>query len=472
MDSLPSCMGEQTETLSLASLATGQFIHGEGIWLSVDPYEDERESGAATPLAGMYRSSSPEPWLQSHPSPGGDEVTSSTPSTSADSSPPIGEIAQLAWNLYLQCEESSRFQALSKELGSLHSVLSDLGEHLEERRQENDLPEHQMARFTTLLETCKYSLDELHALLRHSDDLSMTAQRTRGKMRSGLEGSGISEIRRKLISSVTLLASFQSTFLNSSTARIERRLNDIIPQYRGRASGSTTSRSDSGLWTGFFSELEDMGISREVLGERQDLIVSLLQQAVTDSNSPQRSSNRSLTPIADDPDEAPLYAGGGSRCPTPTNNRNPESRWQHRVESWPGGSSERVDDEVNGTQRRRLLTCPSVQSFATSSSKTLGNSSSASSIYSASASTLDLPSSKKHRPKKRIMRLVKKLFHKQTEIVQAASDEGDVERVSRLVDKGMDVNAVGRLLHKLGELNVEADGNTPMALAGQRGHAR
>jgi hypothetical protein len=95
------------------------------------------------------------------------------------------------------------------------------------------------------------------------------------------------------------------------------------------------------------------------------------------------------------------------------------------------------------------------------------------------------------RPRRLAGSMLRKLMYSDTAIVQAASD-GDIERVAKLLSVGKDVNArdrwgwsalsmcgyggfkaIARLLldHGADLDNIDVDGDTPMSLATQRGHA-
>jgi hypothetical protein len=115
-------------------------------------------------------------------------------------------IANLAWNLYKSCKDSSdEFKRISHEVASLHVVLKETEEYLE---QSKGLSPTRDQRLGTLAGGCKDTLSELERLLDSYDSLGTQAQRTWDRMRWGLED--LSEVRTRIISNTTLLTAFNS----------------------------------------------------------------------------------------------------------------------------------------------------------------------------------------------------------------------------------------------------------------------
>lgn len=118
----------------------------------------------------------------------------------------IIQISTLAWNLYKNCKESSEeFKRISHEVASLHVVLKETEEFLEESKA---LSPTRSQRLNTLVEGCKDILAELKRMLDSYESLGTQAQRTWDRMRWGLED--LSEVRSRLISNTTLLTAFNS----------------------------------------------------------------------------------------------------------------------------------------------------------------------------------------------------------------------------------------------------------------------
>ncbi|KAJ7938200.1 hypothetical protein B0H13DRAFT_1851657 [Mycena leptocephala] len=421
-------------------------------------------------------------------------------------------VTTLTWKLYKSCKESSEdFRRMSTELMSLHAVLGETRDYLEEHGEE--LVDSRKYRLSILMHGCQSSLEDLGALYRRYESLSTQAQRSWDRVRFGLKD--LSDVRQRLVSSTTLLTSFNTALINSSTSRIEKKLNKFIAEVQaGMREGSVMSVSDAAttiespdVWTELRRELEDVGISAVVVEERHDFIVDWLKNALVDglleenarvvgaddadissltlTTSEEGIRSRCLTPISDE--------GTSIRSLSPTNQVQQDSSWYHTAPSdLSHDSSDRktamsaatiaFDAEVQRTRNERNVARGILDPLA------------ASTMYSLPSPTYSSSSSQTLRPvmrKRRTFGLVEKLFQKQTAIVQAASD-GDIDRVARLISIGMDVNAIDRwgwsalsmcgygghiaiarllLDHGANIDNVDVDGDTPKSLATQRGHA-
>ncbi|KAJ7474448.1 hypothetical protein B0H11DRAFT_2236140 [Mycena galericulata] len=426
-------------------------------------------------------------------------------------------VTTFTWKLYKSCKESSEdFRRLSTELMSLHAVLSETCDYLEEHGGE--LQDSRKNRLTTLMEGCYTSLQDLDALYRRYESLSTQTQRAWDRVRFGLKD--LSDVRQRLVSTTTLLTSFNTTLINSSTSRIEKKLNKFITEVQaGMREGSVISDSDVAstlqspdVWDELRRELEDVGISAVVVEERRDFIAEWLKLALKDGLlegnthvvgindagissssltllSDESISSRSLTLINDE--------GISSRSLTPTNDVEQDFSEYFTAHSHLGHDNSGHDSVDQRLQAMSAAT----SAFDAEMQRTRNERSVAELLAPLAASTMySLPppspsssSSQTLRPavrRRRTFGLVEKLFQKQTAIVQAASD-GDVDRVARLISLGMDVNAVDRwgwsalsmcgygghvaiarlLLDRGAKIdNVDVDGDTPKSLAAQRGH--
>jgi hypothetical protein len=115
-------------------------------------------------------------------------------------------IGTLAWGLYKSCKESSdEFKRISHEVASLHVVLKETEEYLEESK---GLSPTRVQRLGTIISGCRDVLGELKRLLDGYESLGTQAQRTWDRMRWGLED--LSEVRARLISTTTLLTAFNA----------------------------------------------------------------------------------------------------------------------------------------------------------------------------------------------------------------------------------------------------------------------
>jgi hypothetical protein len=124
----------------------------------------------------------------------------------------IGDIAVvsgLAWRLVKACKESSEdFRRLSTELVSLHAVLLETKDYLEEHK---DLGVSRRHRLEILCHGCSDALGVLEGLVNRYESLGTHAQRTWDRMRFGLKD--LSDVRSRLVSSTTLLNAFNITLI-------------------------------------------------------------------------------------------------------------------------------------------------------------------------------------------------------------------------------------------------------------------
>jgi hypothetical protein len=337
----------------------------------------------------------------------------------------VFQVVKLAWDVYKACKESSEdFKRLSNEVASLHVVLKETEDYVKEF---TDLDPSRRHRLNILTEGCNGTLQDLEKLLNSYESLGTQAQRTWDRMRFGLED--LADVRSRLVSNATLLTAFNSTLIrydslcyvkrhfeimcfngldSSSTSRIEKRLNKFITEVRaGFREGSIVSIPDvtetiesPDVWNQLRRELEDVGISPAVMEENHDYISnwmkSALKQGLNDELSPDDLEAR-----------RPSDSGyGGSTILS-------------------GVASMSVANEDFEVELRRKR-----------SEKPLGD------IFRSVSAESSTPSIKKQ-ARADPTRLLKKLFQKDTAIVQAAS-EGDLDKVANLISIGCNVNAKDR----------------------------
>jgi hypothetical protein len=298
------------------------------------------------------------------------------------------------------------------------------------------------------------------------------------------------------------------------------------------------------VWAELRRELEDVGISAVVVEERHDFIVDWLKNAladglleenarvvgiddasigsltlVTDEGISTRSSTlitdesisiRSPTPISDE--------GISIRNLTPTHEVEQDSSWYTALSDLSLDISE-PNTVGHGREAMGEAMSAATSAFDADVQRRRNEHKDLDSLAASTMYSLPSPSPSSSQMcspvvrRRRTFGFVKKLFQKQTAIVQAASD-GDIDRVARLISIGMDVcynsrarkpvgrvadgtigmdvNAVegwgwsalsmsaygghkeiARLLldHGANIDNVDVDGDTPKSLAAQRGHA-
>ncbi|KAH8205373.1 hypothetical protein TruAng_000452 [Truncatella angustata] len=358
-------------------------------------------------------------------------------------------LSKLAWNVYLACKESSDdFRRLSTEVASLHVVLKETEVYINEF---TDLDPSRKNRLEILTNGCSGTLGDIERLLKNYESLGTQAQRTWDRMRFGLED--LADMRSRLVSNVTMLTAFNSTLANSSTTRIEKRLNKFIAEVKaGFREGSVVTTPDvtetiesPDVWNQLRRELEDIGISASVMEENHEYISNWMRNAL-------RQGLDELSPEILD-----------SRRPS-------DSGYGGSVIGQNAAAMNVANEEFEAELRRKQSEKPLDEIFRPVTNQSL------------------TPSVRRRNDP---TRLIRKLFQKDTAIVQAASD-GDLDKVADLVSIGCNVNAkdrwgwtalsmaaygghlgIARLLleHDADMDTVDVDGDTPMQLAATRGHS-
>ncbi|KFY84589.1 hypothetical protein V498_07800 [Pseudogymnoascus sp. VKM F-4517 (FW-2822)] len=376
----------------------------------------------------------------------------------------IGDIillGTLTWKLYKNCKESSaEFSRISSEVASLHVVIKETEEYVTETQ---GLSPSRDARLTILIDGCKEVLTELESLLNNYESLGTQAQRSWDRVRWGLEE--LADVRSRIISNTSLLTAFNSSLANSSTARIEKRLNKFIEEVRAglregsvvTSSGVTESIDSEDVWLLLRRELEDVGISASVVEEHHVYISNWLKAAIATGMLEELDNNSRRSAVAGSFDSG--YAGsiGGT------------SIGSESIVSIP--STTPSITVANEEFEAELLRRPSQ--------------------ISPGSSTAYIRPDVKVRRASSVSSVLFKMFKKETAIIEAASD-GDISKVAKLISSGANVNARDRwgwsalsmcgygghveicrlLLDHGAELdNMDVDGDTPESLATNRGHA-
>jgi hypothetical protein len=233
---------------------------------------------------------------------------------------------------------------------------------------------------------------------------------------------------------------------SSSTSRIEKKLNKFITEVRaGYREGSVVTTAEDvieniespDVWAQLRRELEDVGISPAVMEENHDYVAGWMKTALAQGLVEE-----------DAPAESQFLAWDGSGYP--------------QIQSSPSPSATSLDSQLTPT-----LTSPplpldapvqrsptqSQVSFRTASSMTLANDEFETKLRRRQTERpidelfkpLTIQSIPPVKKKSRAdpKRLMKKLFQKDTDIIQAASD-GDIEKVAKLIGLGCNVNARDR----------------------------
>ncbi|OBU00635.1 hypothetical protein VE01_01248 [Pseudogymnoascus verrucosus] len=378
----------------------------------------------------------------------------------------IGDIillGTLTWKLYKNCKESSaEFNRISSEVASLHVVIKETEEYVSETE---GLSPSRDARLTILIDGCKEVLTELESLLNNYESLGTQAQRSWDRVRWGLEE--LADVRSRIISNTSLLTAFNSSLANSSTARIEKRLNKFIEEVRAglregsvvTSSGVTESIDTEDVWLLLRRELEDVGISASVVEEHHMYISNWLKAAISNGMLEEMDNSSRRSAVAGSFDSG--YAGSI------------------------GGTSI-GEASIGGTS-----TAPSMPSITVANEEFAAELSRHPSRINPDSSTAYVRTDLRVRRASSVSSVLFKMFKKETAIIEAASD-GDISKVAKLISAGANVNArdrwgwsalsmcgygghveICRLLldHGADLNNMDVDGDTPESLATNRGHA-
>ncbi|KAF9023562.1 hypothetical protein BDP27DRAFT_1377019 [Rhodocollybia butyracea] len=298
-------------------------------------------------------------------------------------------VAKFAWNIYKACKESGDdFRKLSSEVASLHVVLKESEEYIDEY---TDLPASRRNRLKILTDGCDGVLKDLDKLLKTYESLAHS-----------LNGLGI--YPHKLFD-----------------PRMEKRLVKLITEVQaGQREGSV---------------LEDVGITPVVVEENHDYIINWMKAALTQGLVDEVSPGSGHLNVMGNIGLGSM--GSASSTITIVGNEEFEEELQRKQAEKPFGGVIQVQ-------------------------------------------------SVKVRKKTDPTRMIKKLFVKDTAIVQAASD-GDLDKVVNLISIGCNVNVTDRwgmaaygnhltiarvlLDHGASLDNIDVDGDSPYQLATNRGHS-
>ncbi|KAM0794814.1 hypothetical protein BDR22DRAFT_781866, partial [Usnea florida] len=190
-------------------------------------------------------------------------------------------VGQLCWKVYKKCKDSpGNYAELATEVGALHNVVKETEELLSQQA----LSSKQEDKLLTCRQGCESVLKDLDGLLIKYETLGTNARWTFDRMGFGMQD--MKDIRLRLISNVSMLDAFNNL---SSQARLENKMNILIAEVRaGKREGSVIStmtfdasaQIDRDTWEALRRDLEDVGISRDVITEKRQFIITWFQEAV------------------------------------------------------------------------------------------------------------------------------------------------------------------------------------------------
>ncbi|KAL8792524.1 MAG: hypothetical protein Q9195_004894 [Heterodermia aff. obscurata] len=190
-------------------------------------------------------------------------------------------VGKLCLGVYTKCKGSpGNYKQLSGEVGSLYAVIGET----EMLLAKQGLNPGQQARLATCREGCEDVLKDLDGLLVKYEGLGTKSQRTFDRLAFG--SHDMNEIRIRLISNVSMLDAFNNA---SSHEKLEKKLDMLISEIRaGKREGSVVSTRSFGTaaenkretWDALRRELEDIGVSPDIITEKRQFIVAWFQKAV------------------------------------------------------------------------------------------------------------------------------------------------------------------------------------------------
>ncbi|MCJ1398405.1 hypothetical protein MMC11_001603 [Xylographa trunciseda] len=193
-------------------------------------------------------------------------------------------VPTLAWQLYKACKDSSDdFKDVADAVASMHIVLKETAEYI----SSSSLDQAQQGRLNTVGEGCRNVLRDLEALLEKYKSLGTQSQRTWDRMRWGLED--VTNLKVRLQNSTAMLTALNTAITNSSQARVERKLDQLLTEMRAgkreRSVVSTTtieslSTDDEAAWHKLQKELEDADIPLPTFIQHRSFIVTWFKSAI------------------------------------------------------------------------------------------------------------------------------------------------------------------------------------------------
>ncbi len=279
---------------------------------------------------------------------------------------------------------------------------------------------------------------------------------------------------------------------SASTACINKKLSKYFLEVQaGLREGSAVTTPDvaqtidsPNVWQELRRELEDVGINAAVLEDRRGYVLGQIKQAIQDGMFDERCDSAG----AQAPPMAPESSHNSEAMFVNSQDRGSEtsSNIGSQITLTPGANLRMAITLFEDDLRRRNAEWQIGEGG--SAGEGVGEGSSGPNMAS-EAAPMTPPVLVRRRTDP--VALLRKLFKKNTDIIEAASD-GDYDKVAKLVSLGMDVNArdpwgwsalsmcgyggygqIARLLfaHGADLDNVDVDGDTPSKLAAQRGHA-
>ncbi|KAL8969386.1 MAG: hypothetical protein Q9183_002019 [Haloplaca sp. 2 TL-2023] len=210
-------------------------------------------------------------------------------------------LGQLSWKIYKRCKDSAGvYVELTGEVNSLRSVLQET----EELLSAQDLTSRQKKRLLPVRQGCQSVLQDLDRLLANYESLATSTRR--GYDRMGMALQDVTSIRQRLTSNVVLLDAFKLVRLSyiltllhlsrwlakpstrSSQAKLQHRLDRLISEIRsGKRESSVlsaksfdTAADSQETWDALRRDLEDIGISPQVIKDQRAFILDWFRNAI------------------------------------------------------------------------------------------------------------------------------------------------------------------------------------------------
>ncbi|KAL8869638.1 MAG: hypothetical protein Q9174_004122 [Haloplaca sp. 1 TL-2023] len=313
-------------------------------------------------------------------------------------------LGQLSWKIYKRCKESAGvYVQLTGEVNSLRSVLQET----EELLSEQELSSQQERRLLPVRQGCESVLIDLDGLLAKYESLATSTRR--GFDRMGMALQDVTSIRQRLTLNVDLLDAFNNS---SSQARLHKKLDQLISEVRaGKRERSVISAMSLDLtavetretWNSLRRDLEDIGISPQVIKEQRSFILDWFRKAVASGLA----------------EESPPIV-------------------EHEGNPYDQSSSERDLDRALGSQQTRARGAPGASGGANPCKDFLGPST-AGPFSNAKPTSQQPRASRIPKTPMSVSYLINRL--KGTNTLDSAASIGDRRRIFELLLKGDDVNA-------------------------------
>ncbi|CZR65079.1 uncharacterized protein PAC_14979 [Phialocephala subalpina] len=193
-------------------------------------------------------------------------------------------VGELALRIYREYRDApAQFAAIAIEVGSLHLTLKDVDNTI----QDNEMPVNKKADLMQIVDGCKAVLTDLDNLLQKYKNIGKKTRWSWDRLR--WHQSDIQDMRARIISSTGLLNTFNLSLTSSATSRIEKQLVQLRLEIQtGKREDSVITvdsmkaaqGGDEDIWREISRELEDAGITEEMINKHREFIAIWVVNAI------------------------------------------------------------------------------------------------------------------------------------------------------------------------------------------------